>query len=206
MGEMILTKAKELFFSYGLKSISMDDLAKSAGVSKKTIYQFYSDKNELVAQVAQDLVHCHHRLFSDSRNSAIDAIDEVLKQSDEPFDTWATVTPGFFHELRKYFPEAWSRVEQHRQKVLLPGITSNLQKGIAEGFYREDLNIGFTAGMRIHQLQTALQPGVFAGVKMNVSQVMKELTNFYLHGISTDKGKKLLNKYLKNRNENRSTN
>lgn len=206
MGELILTKAKELFFSYGLKSVSMDDLAKMAGVSKKTIYQFFADKNELVNRIVDDLIACHHSLFSECQCEAKDAVEEVLIQSNEPFDTWASVNQAFFFELEKSFPDVWAKLEQHKQNVLLPGIMKNLERGIGENLYREDIDVAFTADVRIQQLSSALQPAAFTGRKMNGSQLLNELTSFYLHGITTEKGKKILSKYLKNRNENSSTN
>ncbi|MDB5205005.1 MAG: hypothetical protein JWR72_80 [Flavisolibacter sp.] len=204
MGELILTKARELFFSYGLKSVSMDDLAKGAGVSKKTIYQAFSDKNELVNKIVNDLVNCHHQLLRKSEGEARDAIEEVLMQSNASFDTWASVNQAFFFELEKSFPDAWAKVEQHKQKILMPGIFKNLQRGIEENLYREDLDVVFTADIRIQQLSSALQPATFTGRRMNVSQLINELTVFYLHGITTEKGKKILYKYLKNRNENKT--
>jgi AcrR family transcriptional regulator len=203
MGELILTKAKELFFSYGLKSVSMDDLAKLAGISKKTIYQLFEDKQALVNTIVDDLIKCHHQLFKTCQMHAKDAIDEVLMQSDKPLDTWTSVNQSFFHELEKSFPETWAAIEQHKQKVVLPGITKNLVRGIGEGLYREDIDVPFIADIRLHQLSNVLQPGAFSSRKLSVPQLINELTAFYLHGITTTKGKGLLNKYLKNRNENR---
>jgi AcrR family transcriptional regulator len=196
MDEMILTKAKELFFSYGLKSVSMDDLAKMAGVSKKTIYQFFTDKNELVSRIVDDLMACHHKLVHGCQCEAKDAVKEVLMQSNKPFNTWASVNQAFFFELEKSFPEAWTKLEQYKQKVLFPGITKNLERGIGENLYRQDIDVAFTADVRIQQLSSALQPATFTGRKMNGSQLLNELTIFYLHGITTEKGKGLLNKYL----------
>ena len=141
MGELILTKAKELFFSYGLKSVSMDDLARTAGVSKKTIYQSFSDKNELVQKIVEDLTHCHHRLFTSCCIQSADAVDEVLKQSSTPFDTWASVNPGFFFELEKFFPDVWRKLDRYKNGALLPGIRKNLERGIAENNYRSNIHI-----------------------------------------------------------------
>jgi AcrR family transcriptional regulator len=203
MGELILAKAKELFFSYGLKSVSMDDLAKQAGISKKTIYQFYADKSELINRIVDDLIQCHYHLSKECQATANDAIDEVLKQSDKSFDTWAAVNQTFFFELEKSFPEAWQKLEQHRKQFFRPAIVNNLKKGINENLYRDELDISFTADIRLHQLTSALQSNGLTARRMNVSQVVSELTTFYLHGITTEKGKKLLYKYLKNRNENR---
>lgn len=205
MGELILTKARELFFSYGLKSVSMDDLAKLSGVSKKTIYQLYADKAELVNQIVEDLIQCHQDQFLSCRATAKDAVEEVLMQSDEPFSIWASVNQSFFYELEKSFPDVWDKVEQHRLEVYLSGVTQNLKKGMEEGLYRDDLDVLFIANVRIHQLTTALQSNVFTNMKMNAFQAVTALTVFYLHGITTQEGKKLLNKYLKNRNERRST-
>jgi AcrR family transcriptional regulator len=203
MGELILTKARELFFSYGLRSVSMDDLAKLAGISKKTIYQSFEDKAALVARIVEDLVDCHHQLCKACQLEAIDAVDEVFKQSNAPFETWASVTPGFFYELEKFFPEAWKKLEQHRETVMKAAIIRNLERGLAEGLYRDEMNLSFVADLRIQQLIHALQPNGFTSQKISVGQLMQELTLFYLHGITTEKGKKMLNKYLKNRNENK---
>lgn len=201
MDELILAKARELFFSHGLKSVSMDDLARMAGISKKTIYQSFSDKNELVNTIVDDLIQCHHHRFTLCQEKAKDPVDEVLQQSCAPFETWSSVNPGFFFELEKFFPQVWQKLEAHREKVLLPGILRNLEKGKAEGYYRGDLNTQLTAGIRIGQLVSVLQPQQLTGQRMNVNELMQELTQFYLHGITTEKGKKLLNKYSKNRNE-----
>ena len=202
MGELIVAKARELFFSYGLRSVSMDDVARQAGISKKTIYQSFADKAELVHTIVEDLIACHHRLFCDCQVTAADAVDEVLKQSSAPFDTWAVVTPGFFYELEKFFPAVWQKLEQHKQTVLLPGIVQNLERGKKEGLYRDDLPVPFIADLRVNQLTAALQPQVVTTQKMSVSQLVYELTQFYLHSITTEKGKKRLHKYVKNRNEN----
>lgn len=205
MGEVILSKAKELFFSYGLKSVSMDDLAKLAGISKKTIYQFYADKAELVNRIVDELLQCHSQLAIECQSDAKDAVDEVLKQSGKSFDTWATVNQSFFFELERSFPEAWQKLEQHRQKFFRPAIIKNLERGMDEEVYRQEIDTEFVADVRLHQLTSALQPMAFTNRRTSVAQLVSDLTIFYLHGITTEKGKKQLNKYLKNRNENSST-
>ena len=201
MEELILAKARELFLFYGLKSITMDDVAKSAGVSKKTIYLFYDDRNELIRAIVDDLIAEHSRLLSECQLKAKDAIDEVLMQTNAPFNTWAAVHPGFYFELEKSFPELWKRLELHRQNVLFPEIVRNLGRGQEEHVYHNELDVLFTADVRVHQLKSALYPQQFSDRKMNVSKLIDGLTQFYLNSITTEKGKKLLHKYLKNKNE-----
>jgi len=159
----------------------------------------------LVGRFVDELIQCHSHLSIECQVSAKDAVDEVLQQAGKSFDTWATVNQTFFFELEKSFPEAWQKLEQYKHKVFAPGIKKNLQRGMEEKVYRDDLNVLLTTDIRLHQLTTALQPAAFSKHRMSVSQLVGELTTFYLHGITTAKGKKLLYKYLKNRNENRPT-
>ena len=204
MGELIISKAKDLFFCFGLKSVSMDDVARQAGISKKTLYQSFEDKEELIHTIVVDLIESHRRLIAESRVKAADAVDEVLKQSAAPFETWAAVNPGFFHELEKFFPVSWNKLQDHKQKIFIPGIIRNLERGREEGNYRDDFPVAFVADFRFLQISSALQPRLITDQKMSVKQVKDELTRFYLHGITTGKGKKLLIKYLKKNNENQS--
>lgn len=199
MNDLILTKAKTLFFSYGLKSVSMEDLARFSRISKKTIYQFYPDKNELVSKIVEDLISSHAALFQASRKNAKNAVEEVVLQSRATYNTWSPVSHSFFHEVEKSFPEAWEQLEQHKHIVLSTGITTNLEKGIKDSLYRTELDITFMADARINQLISALRSTGFSRGKMSASQLMNQLTSFYLHGITTAKGKKLLNKYFNNK-------
>jgi AcrR family transcriptional regulator len=200
--EELVTKAKNLFFSYGLKSISMDDLAREAGTSKKTIYQIVSDKNELVDKVVTDLVSCYGEAMAECRAVARNAVEEVILKTRAPFTTLAAINRNFFYELEKFFPAGWDKLVAYRQQVMLPSIVKNLQWGMEEGLYRPDLDAHFTAHVRLQQILTALNPKDFFQLTTDPQKLMNDLTEFFLHGIVTTKGKQLLNNYLKGYNEN----
>ena len=197
----LVTKARNLFFSYGLKSVSMDDLARMSCTSKKTIYQHVADKNELVDRVVEDLIRCHKEAMDQSGEAAKDAVHELVLKSRVPFVTLASINWNFFYELEKFFPAAWQKLIAHRQQVMLPSIIKNLERGIAEGLYREGLDTQFTALIRLQQIATALNPKDFTQTTTDALKLMNSLTEFYLHGIVTTKGKRLINTYLKNNNE-----
>jgi len=201
MEKLIIDKACELFSNYGLKSVTMEDLAKHAGISKKTIYHFFADKKELVARVVNELIKYHHQLLIDNQKESGDAIEEVLLHSQAPFQTWSTIHPGFFHELEKHFPEAHQILMLHEKKILFPAIASNLKRGKEDGIYRTDIQDEFIAEIRIQQLYTALQPGKFTSRKTDSGMLIFELTIFYLHALTTEKGKNILNTYIKNKDE-----
>lgn len=108
MEERILNKARELFFSFGIRSVTMDDIAKQMGVSKKTIYQFYTDKNQIVAEVIRDLVARHESKIESFCKQAENAIHEVVLQSQSIADIFQSLKPGFFFEVQKHFPDTWN--------------------------------------------------------------------------------------------------
>lgn len=198
---MIIDKARDLFFSYGLKSVSMDDLARKSGTSKKTIYQFVADKNELVDKVVEDLVRGHSEALEQCTAQARNAVEEVVLRGRVPFITLASVNRNFFYELEKFFPAAWAKLVAHRQHVMVPAIIGNLRRGVQEGCYREGLDTDLIAGIRLQQIFTALDPQEFTGQKTGTQKLMNDLTEFYLHAITNNKGKLLLNKYLKGNDE-----
>lgn len=181
----------------------MDDVAKKAGVSKKTIYQCYTDKSELVNNIVDDMASEQALLFKTCESSARDAVEEVLMKSSATLQTWVPVRTNFFVEMEKSFPGAWKKLVKHKQQVVLPGIISNLEKGIREGLYRSDLAVAFTANMCLHQQESVLQTNSFTIPGRSAGQLLQDLTQFFLHGICTQKGKSKLDKYIINSNENR---
>jgi AcrR family transcriptional regulator len=200
MEKLIINKAKDLFFSYGLKSVSMDDLAKQAGISKKTIYQSVSDKNELVHKVVEALIQEYKEALIQCSHKAQNAVEEVVLQSAMTVKTLAPVNFCFFYELEKFFPAAWEIIINHRHQIMLPFIANNLQRGINEDNYRDDLQLSFLADLRLQQITTAFNPKAFSNKIWDTQKLMYQLTEFYLYGIVNNKGKRLISKYLNNNN------
>lgn len=200
MEEQILNKARDLFFCYGLKSVSMDDLAKEAGVSKKTIYQLVADKAELVLKVATHLLNSHKEEMEYCFKTAQNAVEEVAMQTDISFAPLASIRYSFFYDMEKFFPQAWQLMVHNRQQHLVPNILRNLKRGMEEGVYRPDLDLEIIPQIRLQQLQSALQPGSFPDLQNNQQLLLQRLTRFYLHGIASEKGSSLITKYL---NENK---
>lgn len=197
--EWIKEKAKELFSQHGVKSISMDDIARQSGLSKKTIYQFFSNKNELVYAIVEDFIQFYEQLFEISRNSARDAVEEVLKQDNALMKMWSGIRPSFIYELEKYFPDVFELLNEYKAYIL-DSIVTNLKRGKEENVYRDDIDIAFISDLRMHQLANVMKPELLISYPLNTNQLAGEFTVLYLHSITTEKGKKLLYKYL---NQNR---
>jgi len=199
ISERIKTMAKELFFSYGLKSVSMDDLARLSGVSKKTIYQYYEDKDVLVHAVVMDKIQLHERLLSSCQSIANEAIDEILMWDTELFGIWTDIHHSFFYEVEKYYPKTWLELEYYSLKMRNL-IIGNLEWGKKEGLYRNDINIVLIAELRMHQHISLLRSQLVTTQKLSTDRLAKEITMLHLRSITTEKGKLLLDNYIKNDN------
>jgi AcrR family transcriptional regulator len=195
ISEVIKEKARKLFFSYGLKSVSMDEIANQCGISKKTIYQFFEDKNDIVDAVVDDLIRSHDHLFKTAHSTANDAIDEVLKQNVGFSSVCEGIRPSFLYDLENSFPDSWDTLEQYKLKIQ-KHIIENLHRGKEEGLYRENINIKLNSDLRLHQEVNLLKPNILTSLNLSVKQLADEFTGLYLHAICTEKGKKLLEKYL----------
>jgi AcrR family transcriptional regulator len=200
MEQRILNKARELFFAFGIRSVTMDDIAREMGVSKKTIYQCYRDKNAIVEDVINSLVKEHGSKVDEFYRNAENAIHEVILQTQTIAGIIQSIKPGVFFELQKYFPETWRLIEGHRSECILKGIENNLNRGIAEGLYRSDLNIGMISHIRLVQLNSVLNLQDFPADRFSYQTILNQLTELYLYGITNQAGQKDLLNYLKPNN------
>ncbi len=194
--QRILDKARELFFFFGIKSVSMDDIAKHLGISKKTLYTHYKDKTEIVSIIMEGLLEKHGKEIVDATSKAENAVEEVFIQNRVLINVFKDVKPNLFFEIDKYFPEISCQVNDHRYNCVLEGIKENLIRGLQENLYRKDLDIDFTAQIRFNQLLNAFDPKAFSET-LNFTEVLNQLTIFYLNAIITSDHKTSLLTYSK---------
>jgi AcrR family transcriptional regulator len=193
--EHILREADSLFCQYGIKSVTMDDIAKHLGMSKKTIYQHFIDKNNLVVDLMRDKMENQVCLMHRTNDEAVDAVNEVFISVTEMQAMLSKMNPMLFYDLQKYHPEAWLLFKNFRENILYKVIYDNLQRGIKEGFFRKEVNLVILSRMRIQQIDSVFNQSTYPINEFNLTQVMTELTEHYLYGICTLKGHKQINKY-----------
>ena len=193
--DRILFGAQDLFFKYGIKSITMDDIAKHLAVSKKTIYQFFADKNELVETLLSESLkkdECELRqIQKDSEN----VIVEVLSLMKHMGNMFSKVHPNIFYDLQKYHPEAWNQFIIFKENCMAKMVEDSIERGIKEGYVRTDLNAKILAKLRIEQVQMGFNPEIFPPDKFRIVDVQVTLLDHFLLGICNIKGHKLFNKY-----------
>ena len=197
--ERILQKAHELFMLYGIRSVSMDEIANHLGISKKTIYQYYPDKDALVESVIGIELSCSTKECENISVISENPIHELFLALDNFQETISMMNPSLIYDLEKYHPKAYKKVNDHKFTFLYEIIKSNLERGVAEGFYREDINIPILTKFRLATVFLIFNQEIFPHTKFQVSNVMDEITDNFLFGIASAKGQKLITKYKQQR-------
>lgn len=197
--ERILEKATDLFMRYGIRSITMDEIAAQLGVSKKTLYQFFADKDAMVEAVVNEETKRNEegcRQFSDM---AENAVHEIFLAMDNMQEMLKAMNPQLIHDLEKHHPAAFKRLKQYKHHFLYGMIRENLERGIKEDLYRADINTDLTVRHRIESAFMPFNEEVFPQNKFPMNQACQELAVLFLHSVCSPNGKKMIEKYSNER-------
>ncbi len=189
---------------YGFRSVTMDEIAGQLGVSKKTIYQYFKDKDELVESVMQHEIEYMQDTCKVQRSNSDNAIEELFKDMEAMEEAIASLNPQILFDLEKFYPQAYAKIRQHKNTFLLEVIIKNLHRGIKEELYRSDIDIDITAKFRLESSFVAFNQDLFPYGKYSLLHVANEIYYLFIHGIATAKGKKLIEKYILQHQKNKS--
>lgn len=193
--ERILEGARDLFFRHGMRSVTMDDIAAHLGISKKTIYQCYTDKDELVHELTVHVLEQQESEMEDIRKEASDPIHEILLLLSSLSNLMSKMSPVVVYDLQKYHQRSWKRFQVFKDGNVLQFLEENMKRGIKSGLYRNEIEVKILARLRIEEVELGYNPVVFPPTKFNILQVQIALLDHFLHGIVTIKGHKLINRY-----------
>jgi TetR/AcrR family transcriptional regulator, cholesterol catabolism regulator len=191
----IVIEAGELFFRHGIRTITMDDIANALGMSKKTIYQYYKDKNLLVQSLTDRILHEQVTVMNDIRKRTENPIVEILLVLEHITGFFSKINPNLFYDLQKYHPHAWYSFKLFKEKELIGFIEENLKRGIADELYRKEINVKILARLRIEQVEWGFNTKVFHAEKFSITDVQVNLLDHFLHGIVSLKGYKQIEKH-----------
>ena len=192
----ILDFAESLFMQRGIRAVSMDEIAVGLGMSKKTLYQYFPDKDELVdAVVAAHLA----RMQADARQwreQAQDAVHEMFITMEQIQLHLSNMNPILLHDMQKFHPRAYQRFRAHKDVFLFELLRANMQWGITEGLYRSDLDIDVLCRYRLASMMLAFNTELFSPQQFNLGKLSQNLLQHFVFGLATEKGhKRLMNYY-----------
>ncbi len=199
--ERILEGSGELFLRAGIKSITMDDIARHLGISKKTIYQHFTDKNELVVALVKNKLKQDIEQMQEIVDSSANVIEQLISMNKCSEDVLVNINASIFYDMQKYHPEAWKHFQAFKQGTMVQILEDLLNKGIKQGLIRADINAKIIALMRVDQISMGFNHEIFPPAQYNTWTVQQQFQEHFSYGICTLKGYKLLNQYKNINNE-----
>lgn len=184
----IIDKATGIFLKYGIKSVTMDDMARELGMSKKTLYAYFSDKNDLVVHILARKTTMDQSQCVIITGESENAIDEMFRINHFVSGMIKHVHPSVFYDLKKFHPEAMAIFHEHKWKFVKGTIMANIARGKQEGLYRSELPDEIIATIYVGATDLISDGEAFAGVDKTSDQVFYEIIKFQLHGLVSEKG------------------
>ena len=184
----ILHGASELFMKYGVKSITMDEIARHLSVSKKTIYQHFADKDELVITFTRFVLQQQQGEISAIEDKNVDVMVGLYGLSEFMRTKVCNINPSLLFDLKKYFPAAWKIFSDHKRNFLKNHVKGFITRGVAEGYFRTDVDIEIIARMRMEQVEMCFNQDVFPTEEFGMDEIHVQLFEHFVYGICTIKG------------------
>ena len=194
--DTILQKAKNIFMRYGLRSVTMDDVCREMGISKKTLYQFVSDKSDLVKKSIEHEIAVDKSNVCKIHDMNLNAIEEMLQINITVGEKLKNLHPSLMFEMQKYYPAAWAVMSQYREGFIVKVILENIKKGQSEGLYRTDIHPEIISKLYATKVELLADPSMAGVVNFTPLQLFEENIKYHIRGISNNKGQELLEKYL----------
>jgi len=201
MKQKIIQKATELFLNLGFKSVTMDDIAAKMGISKKTIYIHFSNKKDIVAVVTDSIFE---QVSSD--------IDKICALEQNPIEEIYEIKKRVIHHMRnekaspwyqleKYYPKIYNSIKKRQFNYMQNCVITNLNRGLKEGLFRENINVQFVARIYFNGVTTIKDEELFPITMFGGNALFEMFLEYHLRGIVTPKGRKILNHIIQSNQE-----
>ena len=193
----IILKALNLFLSLGFKSVTMDDLAESMSISKKTIYQFFKNKNQLISSCTESIQKQLVETFREIRKNADNPIVELFEIKKEAMKILGNTETSPQFQLQKFYPEIYEEIKDREFNLFKDNIQESLKRGIKSEYFRKEINIDFVTRIYLNGMRGVRDINLFPLNEFKVDEVIEDFIEYHLRAISTKKGLSLLNKVYK---------
>jgi TetR/AcrR family transcriptional regulator, cholesterol catabolism regulator len=197
---VILEHVRKIFMRYGIRSVTMDDISRELKISKKTLYKFVTDKQDLVVKVMNSECLSDQCMFTEIVGQSKNAIDELLNVTAHIGQKIQQFHPSIHYDLEKYYPEAWELFNKHKGTFVYECVVNNLRRGMKEGLYRDTLQPEIISKIYVTRIDMIFDPEIFPQPDFQFGEVYKEMMRYHIRGIASEKGIKYLLDKLKSEN------
>jgi len=203
--EKIISESIHLFMTYGLRSVTMDDIAKHLSMSKKTIYQHFNDKEDIVIQATNEVFKAENKLMCEIEDGAENAVEQLYKLTIKLRETIKNTSTTALYDMKKYYPRAWEKYKDYKHNVIYNSVIDNLKRGIREGLFRENINPEILAQLRIGEIELSFNKEFFPEDEFSLVEIHDQLFEHFTYGILSKEGVKLFETYKQKNNINEAT-
>ena len=196
MKERILAEAERLFWKYGVRSVTMEDISKQLGISKKTIYRHFSDKEQILYEVIQDKTGRNQLEMECMVEETANPVEEILSVLNMMQQKADHISPNLLMDIKRFYPHAFALFRQYKEGQIMRSILENIQKGISQGLYRSDINPAILARLRVEQIEMAFNNDLFPMEQYSMHDIQAELIHHFVRGMLTNEGFTIYNQYV----------
>lgn len=195
--QQMLEQVTMLFMQYGVRSLTMDDIARHLGISKKTLYQCFVDKAEMVEMTMA--AHLDHdiQVMNRIHDEATNAIEEMFLVAQHVAQHLTQIHPSVLYDLEKYYPKAFRLFNDYKQKTIRNIIEQNMRDGMQQGLYRENLKPRIISGLYVGRIDVFFDRELFPTSETSPAEVYIETIRYHIRGIASEKGIAYLQEKMK---------
>ena len=189
MRDKIIDVAIEQFTRFGVRAVTMDDIARSLGISKKTIYQDFKDKKELVSCAFHKVLDQDSKQLQCVLQGEDGIIENLVLTSKLMRERLSKMNPMVILEIQRYFPKTWEIFQDYKENVIRKDLYNVLEKGKKLGYFRPEIDSEILSRVRVNQINSMFESAEFLNGDINITDVQIEIMEHFLHGIFTEKGR-----------------
>jgi len=186
--QQMLEQVSGLFMQYGIRSLTMDDIARHLGISKKTLYQCFEDKADMVEKTMTAHIDHDTAMVEQIHGEASNAIEEMFLIVQQVGQHLTQIHPSILFDLEKYYPKAFRLFVDYKQKTIRSVIERNMRDGMAQGLYRENLKPRIISGLYVGRIDVFFDRDLFPATETNPVEVHVETMRYHIRGIASEKG------------------
>jgi len=198
--EKIISESIGLFMQYGMKSVTMDDIARHMGISKKTIYLHFKDKEEIILCATERYLESELKVMESLQYISENAVEHLYKITVCIRDRMKNTNNSVLYDLRKYYSSAWEKYVAYKQEVIFRLVLSTLKEGIAEGWFRSSINPELMAYLRLAEIELSFNREYFPDDRLTLSEIHEQLFEHFTYGILSEKGLQQFESYKQKAN------
>lgn len=192
----IIKTAGDLYKKFGLKSVTMDDVARECMISKKTLYKYVNDKIDLLKQAFKFEFIKQSSLFNGIFDKGLNAVEEVFEIHKHLIKMLKTHNPIIEHDMMKYYPVIHREMKEKSAEQVYTMMLKNLQKGIDEGLYYDDIDIELIAKQRVIFQVQKIENSIVSFKEFTNPNALKQMFIYHMRAVCSPKGIKILNQKI----------